>query len=497
MHVATQLATGKTADERRRVLVVLPFDMSFRNIVIAPVAAHLAADRSIEVTMVSRDARQGEQLARIGGGTIRWEALPRPLQQSLAPGLALPRRLRLLLADMRAVLGHYLFLALVYRFNSIAGFRGFDDRIRQSRSIRWKEFREGLPSLRWLGFPFPRSTAIFAGLKRIYFSGWQRQWPVEELFDRVRPQTVVVTHMQTSTVTPYILAARARGLPVLGLNGSWDQPTTKGPMLPGIERVLAQSRQVVDQLVEYHGYPRERTSVVGWPQMDIYSETAQMVPRAEFLAKLGLASGARYVLVAAYSDRLGRHEPEMCRALQSALQRGEFGADVCLYVRCHPLDRGWRERLGRLHAPPLTIVEPPELGGLGHLTNLIRHAAVVIASAGTINLDAVALDTPSIALAFDEADVPYHDQAARRYDMEHVAAVMATGGIRKVGACGELIAAVHGYMADRAVDAEGRARLREQHLAPLDGQSSARIAREISRFAHEHAIAAAIEGTAS
>ena len=392
----------------------------------------------------------------------------------------------MLAADARLAAGHFLFLSLVYRFNAIADFRGFNDRLKQSRALRRLAFKEGLPSRRWLGIPLARSRGLFAMLRGLYFSGWQRHVQVEELFADKRPDVLVITHLQTSAVTPYVLAARARGVPILGINGSWDQPTTKGPMVPGIAHVLAQSRQVVDDLARFHGFPPERTSVVGWPQMDIYADRSRLMSRTAFLERIGLAEGSRYILLAAYTERLGKHEPALCRALQEEIGRGTFGPQAALFIRSHPLDREWRQRLGPLANSPTTIVEPPDLGTLDHLSNLIHHADVVVASAGTINLDAMAHDTPSIALAFEDAGVPHYDSSARRYDMEHIAAVMATGGIRRVGSIDELIAAVRGYMADRNCDADGRARLRALVLEPLDGAASARIAAAIGQFARDH-----------
>lgn len=467
----------------RRVLVVLPFDMSVRNFVTSRVATLLASEEGLEVKIVSREPKDGEQIARLTHGRVGWAQIQRPFRHSVLPGIPVLRRLRLLLADGRLAVGHYLFLSLVFRFNSIAGFRGFSDKLKQSRPLRRLAYKEGLPSRRWLGFPFAGSKAMFAAMQALYLSRWQRHVQVEELFNTFRPDALVITHLQTSVVTPYVLAATAREVPVLGVNGSWDQPTTKGPMLPGVAHVLAQSQQVVDDLETHHGFGRARAEVVGWPQMDVYADRSRMVPRAAFLAGIGLAPNARYVLFAAYSERLGQHEPQLCRELQGAIASGAFGPDAVLYVRSHPLDRDWRERLGSLASMPITVVEAPDLGTLDHLTNLIRHAEVVVASAGTINLDAVALDTPSIALAFEDSGVPYFDSAARRYDMEHVAAVMACGGIRCVKSLEELVGAIKGYMANRALDAEGRALLRQRHLDPLDGRAAERTAAAIKRFA--------------
>lgn len=476
--------SGSAPEARsRRVLIVLPFDMSARNFITSPVAASLAADATLDVTVVSREPSDADRLNEMPGRPIAWRPMLRPFKQCFAPGLPLGERIGLIESDIRSALGHYTFLSLVYRFNSIRQFRGFLDRVRQSRAMRKLAFKEGLPTRRWLGFPAPNSKAIFNVMRRAYFSAWQRHRSVEQLFDERRPDAVVVTHLQSSTVTPYVLAARARGIPILGINGSWDQPTTKGPMLPHLDSVLAQSRQVVDDLAQHHGFPTQKAQVVGWPQMDVYADQSKVVQRADFLKRIGLQEDARYILVAAYSDRLGAHEPQMCRIMKDAIGRGEFGPNATLFIRSHPLDRRWKERFGDLHDPPGVVLEKPDLGALDHLTNLVRHAEVVIAAAGTMNLDAVALDTPSIAVAFEEEDQPYYDRAARRYDMEHIAAVMSTGGIRKVGSMDELMQAVRDYMADRTRDAEGRELLRHQHLAPLDGRASQRIAEAIARFA--------------
>lgn len=477
----SQFASG--GDRRRRVLMVLPYDMSSRNTIRAPLAGLLAADDSLDVTMVSRDAKDAQLLAQLPGRTIAWEPVLRPLRglpQGWARGLAGWRHL---LADIRFILGFYLHLTLVFRFNHLAGFRGFRDRLRQSLAMRRIAFREGLPSMPWLGWPFPGCRHLFVILRRLYYSFWQRHVAIEALFDRLQPDLLVLTHLQSPMVTPYLLAARARGIRIIGLNGSWDQPTTKGPLVAGIDSILVQSRQVQDDLVRFHHFPAERIKVVGWPQMDVYGDARVQVERADFLARLGLPMNQRYVLVGAYAQRLGCHEPEMCRQLAGRLRSGEFGEHVTLYIRSHPLDLQWQDRLGALHDPPHVVVEPPQLGALDYLANLLRHAEVVIASAGTINLDAVAVGTPSIAVAFEEDGVPYYDRPVRRYDMEHYAAIVATGGVRLVRSQQELEEAVQAYMHKRDLDSTARQRLRDDHLAPLDGCASARIAACIAEAA--------------
>lgn len=460
---------------RKRVLIVLPYDMSARNVISTSIAGLLARRDDLDVTMVSRDPEDAERLRTLPGNAIGWAEMLRPFRYR--------EGVRRFLADAKFALGFYLYVSLAYRFNAIAGFRGFRDRLRQSIGLRWIAFREGLPTLRWLGWPCPRGQRLFGWLYRLHYARWLRHPAVEALFERIKPDLVVLTHLQTGLVTPYVLAARARRIPVLGANGSWDQPTTKGPLAPDIRHILVQSARAKADLEQFHEYPGDRITVTGWPQMDTYTDETQASGRAAFLKRLGLPENRRYVLVGAYSHRLGHHEPAMCRALAEGIRNGRLGDDVTLYIRCHPLELRWRERFGELHDPPTVIVEPPQLGDLPYLANLLRHASVVVASAGTINLDAAALDTPTIAVAFESEDEPYYDRPVRRYDMEHYAAVARTGGVRLVRSQQELEDAVAGYLQDPRRDAVGRQRLREEHLEPLDGRAAQRFVDAVAAMA--------------
>ena len=469
-----------SSDRRKRVLIVLPYDMSARNVIRTRIAALLAARDDLEVTMVSRDREDAACLRALPGNVIDWVEMLRPFRRGEGIGR--------FFADVKFAVGFYLYTVLAFRFNSIVGFRGFRHRLRQGIGLRWLAFREGLPTLRCLGWPFPRSRRLFQWLYRLQYAGWLRHRTVESLFDAVRPDLVVLTHLQTGLVTPYVLAAQCRRIPILGVSGSWDQPTTKGPLVPGVQHVLVQSVRVKDELQRYHGHDAARITIIGWPQMDAYVSGPHAGDRAHFLAGRGLPQDRRYVLVGAYSRRLGHHEPAMCAALADYLRGSEWKGGVTLYIRCHPLERDWEERFGHFHDPPGVIVEPPALGDLPYLADLLRHAAVVIASAGTINLDAAALDTPTIAVAFETENEPYYDRPARRYDMEHYAAVVRTGGVRMVRSQAELEDAVAAYLRDPALDAAGRRQLRRQQLEPLDGRASQRFADAIVSMALHGAV---------
>lgn len=451
----------------KRVLLVLPYDMSVRTFLRSGLLSLLAEQNEVEIHIVSRSPADVTAIDS-GLNNIFHYPVIRPFRRD--------RFFARLIADLRYVIGYFIHLSLVYRFNSIAGFRGFLDRLQQSSAARHVAAREGLPSLRRLGFPFPRSRNLYDILQKLYWAAFAAHRDAERVLETVRPDLVVLFHLQTHFVAPWHKAAMRRSIPVVGVVGSWDQPSTKGPCVPGLSAVAAQSRLTGEHLRRWHDMADIPIKIIGWPQMDIYARPDILVPRAEFLLRMGLEPSARYVLLGAYSERLGSHEPEVARRLGEAARAGRFGSDCHIWVRSHPLDMLWQERFRTLFGQERVHVEAPQMGDLDYLANLIAHADCVIASAGTINLDAVALDRPSIGLAFEDETLPFYDRSARRYAMEHIADAVATGGLRLVRSHDELADVVAQYSAEPSQDAAGRKALREALLEPLDGRSSQRLA---------------------
>lgn len=459
---------------KAKILVLSPYDMMTRNLLATGVAEALAGTGAVHAVYVTRNPADAKKVAPFGPDASHADMV-RPLRGAFS----IPRRL----ADLRLIAGYELYLVLMHRFNAMHGFRGHEERLKQSWALRKPAIKEGLPVLPWLGWPFPRSQKLYGLLRRFYRLGWHGHPDAAALFERERPDLVVLAHCQNHFVMPYVVEAARRGIALLGLNGSWDQPTTKGPLVPGIPAMLVQSRNVVRDLEAFHGVRPAQTRIVGWAQMDIYAQNlangTAPESREAFLARVGLPPNRKIILVGTYTQRLGPHEPAMCESLIAALDRGDFGPDVTLWLRCHPYETQGLERFGRFERRPDVVVERPGMDGLSHLASLLRHASCVVSSAGTIGLDAAALDTPAIAIAFEDETLPYYDRPSRRYSMEHYAAVMATGGIRKVESQTALEAAIAAYLADPAIDAKERATLRCEHLEPLDGKASQRMAEGI------------------
>ena len=373
---------------------------------------------------------------------------------------------------------------LVYRFNEIHQFVGHCQKKSLPTQGQRREAKAGNFADPRLGRPWPKSHALFKLLHGFYYSRWYSELQIEGFFDDFRPDLLVIYHLQNEAIRPYVSAARRRGIRTLGIVGSWDQPTTKGPVCPGVERYVVQGRRMRDELAKYHRVDPGKVEVIGWPQMDFYRQPGLLKPRTEFMDSLGLPAERKLILFAANSSRLGPHEPGIAANLRQRIRQGQFALPVSLVIRPHPNDMQWQERLGGLHDPPDVVALPAERGRLDFLANLLKHADVVMTTGGSMTLDAAAMDCCVVNIAFEgDLGLDFKQIIRQWYDLDHIKPVVKSGGVWVVESYRELEEAVAAYLADPARDARGRARLRAEQLEPFDGRASERLAELIAREA--------------
>jgi hypothetical protein len=471
-----------------RIAILLPNTMAVRNILESPVLPALDGERDWEVVFITPTASDAKCLPDKAEAKLAWADLGNPNGSSRpglfhGPSITVFKRLahRVL---MRLVRPWCDFGNLVYRFNEIHQFAGHKLKKRMPKERQEREAQAGNFVGQSLGRPFSRSKTLFKLLYRIYHSTWYSEPHVEAFFDRFKPHLLVVYHLQFEADRPYGVAARRRGVPILGVVGSWDQPTTKGPLLPGVKCYLVQNQRMRKELVRYHGVPREKVEVIGWMQMDPYADDSLIKERKEFLASLGMGPDSRYILFGGNGERLGRHEPSIATHLKEQLIAGRYGPDTTLIIRAHPIDSEWQRRFGGLHEPPRVKVMAPERGRLDFLANLLHHAGAVLASSGSILLDAIALDSPAVGIAFDgDLQVDYDLSIARFYEMDHYAPVVAGGGVSLAHDFNELDKLLTQSLDHPELGREGRKRVRVELLEPLDGKAAQRTVELIKREA--------------
>jgi hypothetical protein len=163
---------------------------------------------------------------------------------------------------------------------------------------------------------------------------------IEELFDRWRPDVLLVTPLLYfgSRQVDYVRAARARGIAsVLGV-GSWDHLTTKGLIHELPDRILVWNELQRTEAVGLHGARSEQIVVTGAQAYDHWFATRPSTTRDEFCARVGLPEGRPYLLYLCSSPFIAPYEVDVVRRWITAIRGSgdETLRTSGILVRPHP-----------------------------------------------------------------------------------------------------------------------------------------------------------------
>lgn len=310
------------------------------------------------------------------------------------------------------------------------------------------------------------------------------------LLERERPDVAVFTRLFFCDEIPLMRAAVRAGIPTVGVVASWDNLTTKGPLLPRLDRLVVWNDLMREEAVRYHGYRPEQVVVAGAPHHDAVFDGREPLPTREaFFARLGLDPTKRLITYAGEDPIIAPDAPEYVERLHRFLRDGRL-RDACqLLVRPHPQDDP--HRFDRFRGRSDVVVDLPGRPSDGHWMDMsrrdllhlyatMRWSDVVVNVTSTIVLDAAFFDTPTVCIGFSYSAPPtFYQSPLRFFEMDHFRYVMRTSATTLVISESELLDAVNGALADRTRNAAGRRRLVEELAQFRDGGSGRRVAEAI------------------
>ena len=477
----------------RNVLFVLPTSMAARGLLETPVLEVFRAQTKYIAQVLSPSNREKKKIQALGFDDVVWRSVYYPATDELNLRQRALRLCRALCLRLNG-LTRSDYPSLVYRFNEINGFVGHRQKSAMSVARQTREALAGNFVDPNLGKPFATNRSLFKTLYRIYYGRWQCIPPSIASFVReAKPAAMVLWNPQNTLTKDYLVAANKFKIPIVVVITSWDMPTTKGPIGPGVQKYIVNSQAMKQELMSFHEIDADRIDVSGWPQMDVYLQT-KAIGREAFMDSLNIAGNRKLVVFAANSERLGCHEPSVVEHLAGRINDGTFQHSCTLLVRPHPKDGNWKNRFGSVLGCENVLVEPPEWGRLKHLGSLMRHADVVVASQGSITMDAAALDTCIVNIGFDGGmEVPATESVRNWYRMDHYKTVLETGGVWLVDDFDELDVAVNAYLNDPGLKSIERQRLRTDQLEPMDGSASRSIVNIIADTASAHAATGVVD----
>jgi hypothetical protein len=368
------------------------------------------------------------------------------------------------------------FANIAYRFNHIQGFYAHKFKRQMNAKRRQREILAGNYVSRRFGFPFANSHRLYRLCYSFFYSTHQVSDPrIEDFFEEIKIEKLVFWHTQNEIYRDYSVCARKRKISYVGVIGSWDRPTTKGPICPGCKKLIVNNQIMKQELVRYHGYEEDIIDVVGWPQMDSYFDRSLRQERKHFLKSIGVPVDHKVILFAGNSERLGAHEPGVVEYIADQILVGKYGNSVQLLIRPHPQDPRWAARYQKAAEFSCVTLMPAQMGALEMMINSILHADIVVATQGSITIDAAAFDKPIINIGFDGyLTRAYNESVKRWYDLDHYRPIVESGGVALAESFESLDTMINEQLSGQDQYIEGRERLRKIELEPFDGDSSNR-----------------------
>jgi CDP-glycerol glycerophosphotransferase (TagB/SpsB family) len=288
----------------------------------------------------------------------------------------------------------------------------------------------------------------------------------------------VFSNVQMQVAVPYIVAARRLRLPLVGYVASWDHTVGKGVISPHLDRYVVQNEVMRDDLVRYHRIDPQRVEVSGWPQTDVFHLRRPRSAYESIVREYGLDPARPVVLVMGNTPTNAPYEG---RFVERLVAWREATADAPqLLFRPHPRDRDWRERFGAALAAPGAAVQEPSYTDLERLATLLQHGDCVVANAGTILLDALVNDRPSVCVLYDEGAPPCESWALKNVVGEHYRELVESGAFLRADRFEDVVDGVERCLAAPAELAEERRRVVQAVVGNVDGRAAERVVEAIA-----------------
>jgi hypothetical protein len=321
--------------------------------------------------------------------------------------------------------------------------------------------------------PLPRWDTLERGMQRWHFS--PRRHVSHALLRRLRAErpAIVFSNLQMQAAVPYIVAARRLDLTLVGYVASWDHTVGKGVISPHLDRYIVQNDVMRDDLVRYHGVDPARLVVTGWPQTDVFQLRRPRSAYESIVRGYGLDPERRVVLVMGNTPTNAPYEGRFVERLV-AWREATPRAPQLLF-RPHPRDREWRDRFAAALGSSGAAVQEPTYTDLETLAALLQHGDCVVANAGTILLDALVNDRPTVCVLYDEGAPPGESWAMKNVIGEHYRELIASEAFMRAEDFGDVVAGIERCLAAPDELAEKRRQVVKAVVGEIDGRAAERV----------------------
>jgi CDP-Glycerol:Poly(glycerophosphate) glycerophosphotransferase len=327
-----------------------------------------------------------------------------------------------------------------------------------------------------LAGPLPLGAPLDPVMTRWHY-GRLRYVPqaLNERLRKERPR-ILLANIQMHAVVPFIVGGRRHGLPMVGHVASWDHTVGKGIVTPHLQRYIVQNDVMRADLVRYHGIAPKRIVVTGWPQTDVFHRKRSRDDYEAVLRALDLDPTRPVVLVMGNTPTNAPFEQQFVERLIRWWEETGATDRFSLLFRPHPRDRQWRERFAAALFRDGVAVQEPSFTDLETLAVLLQHGDVVVSNAGTILLDALVNDRPTICVLYDEGAPAGESWAIKNVSGEHYRQLMASDAFYRAQRFEDVVAGIERALSHPDELAQERAGAAREVVGEVDGRAGERVA---------------------
>jgi hypothetical protein len=325
----------------------------------------------------------------------------------------------------------------------------------------------------------------------------------ERLLQRIAPSVVFCSNQRSDAVLPLIMAAKCLGIPTVSFVFSWDNLTTKGRIAAPFDHYVVWSNLMKEELLKYYqDISADCVHVVGTPQFDPYADENLLWSREEFFHRIHGDGKLPLICYTGGDRQTAPEDPKHVAILMNLIRSGSIKGNPQVVLRPAPVDDGTRYDVIRRQYPELIYCRPawlqtdpeawvatiPLPADVQFLANLTYHADLNVNMASTMTLDYAIHDKPIVNIAFDASSPPPFKASIwdLYYQYEHYRPVVELGAARFARSPQELSEHVNGYLANPALDRDGRRRLTHLEIGRPIGQSARYTLAALRKIAREN-----------
>lgn len=344
--------------------------------------------------------------------------------------------------------------------------------------------------LSFLSHPFPKSKNIYNFLrflqKAINFSTIE----IKTQFELHKPDLIFSTHLVARHEYGYLMEAKKRNIPTIGMVKSFDNLTGKGFIPYKTDYAIVWNDILKEELISIYKYDESKIIITGVPQFDSYKKSP-IISKDKFFKKYNLKKNKKTILFATNSQFISPDDVKYVEFLASKL----IELNAQMIVRIHPTDHIGRYK--GIQYKNVCFQNPGAEDGDGSnervaarefledLSDTLYFSDVTINTASTMSLDAIVHDKPVINIAFDIVKKPYFKSVERYYEFDHYQPIIESNATSIAKNKVELYEYLETYLNNSVHLKVERQNLRNHMLAGQKGDASKKVAETILQILNQ------------